>query len=474
MPDIQQAKDLLNQCDKKLRTYRNEAVEISKNKDVIAWQKVNIDSFLDIIAGLGLPSDLRQSRDTYPDIARAVLHEITSLQNSIANLEADINLGPLPADKAILEAKKIEKQISEILPSVTELRKCKTGLVSSSIALKKNLNLTTLLPLAREQATGQKKSVFETGFSIFLLTSKDPGFAEENQVNMYSFFDKATYMQKKLTEIDVNGLSQISASMVNHQIGICHDGLQEVKDFIIFIENYVKKDTDNINIFNTQLAEVTHQPLTDILFNIPTETEKVGACIRDFTHKKFLLEEIDRAAQLLIMIEQFCELLNHHFLNYLVEQESVENGLLNPATLATTRATSYFGGFYGFIRIVRLFLGSFTQKNVISLEILQEKLQAILENCALFFVNAKEGNEKITEFIESYFEQYSAPFPHNELVDVARKSLITYGTILEKVMYRFSVEKENTNTYSLGRLSNKIEVRMTNLGKYREKLTPSQ
>ena len=74
---------------------------------------------------------------------------------------------------------------------------------------------------------------------------------------------------------------------------------------------------------------------------------------------------------------------------------------------------------------------------------------------------------------ESYFIQYNAPFPHDELMEVAKKCLITYGTILEKVMFRYKVPEGNVNHYSLGRLSGKIEVRKANLKKYRQKLTPA-
>ncbi len=476
MPDIQQAKDILSQCKKKLAQFQEKAKTISTNKDVVAWQKVNIDSFRNVIEDLGLPDDLRHSRDTYPELARGALKDILTLQNNVANLEADINLGPIPATQAIPLAKRIARQIDEIRPAIDKLHHCKIGLESSSIALKKNLNLTTLLPLARNRAEGKKKSVFETGFKIYLITTRETDFEEENQVNMFRHFNKATLLQKKITELDIQGVSKMAEAMIRQQIKLCTDGLQEVKDFILFVEDYVQKDMEHINLFHTQLAEVTKQPLTDILFNIPSETEKVSACIRDFTHKKFLLEEIDRAAQLLLMIEQFHIILHEHFFDYLSEQNSRENGLLNPATLSEARADNYFNGLIGIWRIIRLFLGSINKHKTISKEILQENLQSIIENCDLFFDNEDDEKGNLSTFIQSYFDQYHKPFPHDELINVAHTCLITYGTLLEKIMFRYKVknenENENKNNYTLGRLSSKIDVRTVNLKKYRKKLTP--
>jgi hypothetical protein len=476
MPDIQQTQDILSQCKKKLATFKEQAKEISRNKDVQAWQKVNIDSFLDVIEGLGLPGNLRQSRDSYPEIAQTVLKEITTIQNNIENLDADIKLGPLPASEAIIQAKKIKQQIAQLFPAMEKLLYCKNNLESSSKALKENLSLKTLLPLARDMATGKKKSVFETGFKIYLITTRETDFAEEeDQVNMYSYFDQAALLQKKIEALSTDGISSMAASMVNQQLRLCTEGLQEVKDFILFIEHYVEKDMENINIFHAKLAEVTRQPLTDILFNIPAETENVGACIRDFTHKKFLLEEIDRAVQLLLMIDQFYQIVKDHFLDYLRKQNSLENGLLNPLTLSQVRANNYFSGITGTWRMIRLLIGSVNTEETLSEEILQRKLQDLLENCTDFFGYEENDPKNISTFIESYFKQYNTPFPHDELIEIAKKCLITYGTILEKVMFKFKAETDNNKTknYSLGRLSGKIEVRTTNLKKYRKKLTPA-
>lgn len=473
MPDIKQAKDILSQCKKKLTTFKLEAKEISANKDVQAWQKVNIDSFVDIIESLGLPDDLRQSRDTYPTIAANVLKEITTLKNNIDNVEADLRLGPIPATEAISLAQKIQQQTAQLVPATKQLQICKTSLESSSITLKNNLNLHTLLPLARDLATGKKKSIFETGFTIYLITAREPGFAEEGQVNMYTYFDKSSLLKKKIDQIDTTGLSKMNNSMISQQVRLCQDALQEVRDFILFIEKYVEKDIENINIFHTQLAQVTKKPLTDILFNVPSEIEKVGACIRDFTHKKFLIEELDRAAQLLLMVEQFYTILKDHFLDYLHEQSHLENGLLNPGTLAKARTNSYFQGLHGIWRMIRIFLSSFSQANVISAEILEEKLQDILNNCSHFFGHDEKDQQQIATFLDTYFAEYNTPFPHDELLDLAKKCLITFGTIQQKVMFRYKLATEEGNNFSLGRLSGKIEVRMSNLKKYRKKLTPS-
>lgn len=474
MPDLQEAQDILNECHKKLSIFQREVRKISVSKDVMAWQKVNIDSFTNIIEALGLPDDLQQSRDNYPTIASNVLKEIRTLQNNIANLEADIKLGsPIPVTEAMAQARKIQQQTTNLSPAMKQLHKCKVGLESSSIALKKNLNLQTLLPLARESATGKKKSVFETGFEIYLITTRDVGFEEEGQTNMYTYFNKATLLQKKVGEIVTDNLSPMAHSMVSQQLRLCHDALQEVKDFVLFIENYVKKDIKNISIFHTQLAEVTNKPLTDILFNIPAETEKVGACIRDFTHKKFLLEELDRAAQLLLMVEQFFQIFKDHFLDYLHEQSHQQNSLLNPETLAKARASSYFKGLKGIFRMIRIFFGSFNQKDIITREILEDKLHNILQNCSIFFSKGEDNQQKMTTFLETYFANYTSPFPHDELIDVSQKCLSTFGMLLQKVMSKYKADQDNVNTYSLGRLSGKIEVRMSNLQKYRKKLTPS-
>ncbi len=474
MTDIKHATDLLSQCKNNLQDYKRQAEEISQNQAVIDWQNVNIDSFSTIIDDLGLPPDLRQSRDSYPGIVRSLLKEINSLKNSIENLEADISLRSLPAREAVPQAQRLTAQVLELVPSVDKLHRCKTELESSSIALKKNLTIKSLLPLARNSVDDKKKPIFETGYSIYLITTRETDLDTEGLVNMYTYFDQASHLQSKITELRAEGVSKMATPLINRQLRICNDGLQEVKDFVLFIEDFLKKDMDHINVFHSELAEVTQKPLTDILFALPHQTLKVSACIRDFTHKKFLIEELDRAAQLLLMVQQFYTIFHDQFLGYFREQTSTENSLINPATLAKARAASYFGGLAGIWRLIRIFCGTFKQHPVISQEILQHKLQKLLENCTHCVSHNEEDLEQISALIDSSFHHYTAPFPYNDLVNVAKKCIMTYGTILEKMMSRYKTSKDDPNMYSLGRLSGKIEVRTANLQKYRQKTTQTK
>ncbi|MEN8256917.1 MAG: hypothetical protein ABFS09_03540 [Thermodesulfobacteriota bacterium] len=468
---------LILQLNKTLSSWRKQAEGITSDSNVLHWQKVNIESFNTVIESLGLnPLELRKARDNYANLAQKELQRVAFLANELNNLESDMKLGPLAPDVALAIAQKIKEQCQELKPDIDILVSYHKTLAESSKTLKENLNFLTFLPQARLQASGKKKSLFETGYSIYLtITDDDEVEHEENISNMFRYFTKASHLHATIAQTDIPHLPAMVKSFVDQQLRLCLEGCEQVKFFITFVSDYFQTELETIKSFQTRLETLKEQSLTEVLLEIPSQTNAASKCIQAFSHKKFLLEDIQKANRLLTNIETFHGTLTNSFFPYLVDQTDKKNGLLNPVTLAVARSKKYFTGFRGLWRFVLMLLFSFGANAIISQEELQEKIEESIRKCSFYTKQHGDDNHLINQFTDDFFSEYKQPFPHDELVDIMKKCIVTYATILEKVYMKYKPkqaiidEDQPQAALSLGRLGAKIEIRTKNLEKYRKK-----
>ncbi len=477
MTEQNQAKSLITQLNKTVSSWRQLAEGITTDQNVLHWQKVNIESFNTVIESLNLnPVELRKARDNYADLAYKALQRLALSANELNNLESDMKLGPLAPDVALAAAQKIEEQCQELKPDIDTLASFHKTLVESSKTLKENLNFLTFLPQARLQAAGKNKSLFETGYSIYLTITDDEEVEhDENVTNMFRYFARAAKLHDTIAQTEVPPLPAMVTSFVDQQIKVCLDGCEQVKYFITFVGDYFKTEFETIKSFQSRLDNLKEQSLTEVLLEIPSQTNAASKCIQGFSHKKFLLEEIQKANQLLSSIETFHDTLTNSFFPYLVTQVDKKNGLLNPATLARARSKKYFTGFKGLWRFILMLLFSFGANTLISHEELEEKIEEAIRRCSFYFKQTNEENVLINQFTDDFFSEYKQPFPHDELVAITKKCIVTYATILEKVFIKYKSkqaiidEDQPQASLALGRLGAKIEIRTENLEKYRKK-----
>lgn len=468
---------LLSKLKKTLETWRQKSRAITADSNVLLWQKVNIESFASVLENLGLSAtNLRRARDNHPGQAQEVLQRVSLLSNELYNLESDIKLGPLAPEIAQAAALKLEQQCKELKSDVDQLLAYHKTLAGSSKTLKENLNFYSFLPHARQLASGKKKSLFETGYTIFLTVSDSRDIAhDENVTNMFSYLARASKLREAIRETEIPPLPAMIRSFLDQQLKLSLAGCEEVRLFINFVSDYFQSEMDHIQSFQKNLDRLKSQPLTELLLEIPGQTEAASKCLQRFTHKKFLMEDIQKANQLLGYVEAFHQALTTHFFPYLEIQVDKKNGLLNPHTLAVARSRKYFTGMKGLWRFVRMLLFSVGAQSLISQEDLENKISEAINSCSFFFKQEAQDSKEINNFIDSFFTDYKKPFPHDELVDITKKSIITYATLLNKVFLKYKPkqtaggEEQQEISLALGRLAGKIEIRTENLLKYRKK-----
>lgn len=477
MTETKETIALIIQLRKTLQSWSRGAHAVAADSNVLHWQKVNIESFTSVLENLGLSATaLRQARDEYPDLVAKTQQRVTFLSNELLNLESDIKLGPLPPEAALAAALKIDDQCKEFKPDIALLINYHKTMAAGSKTLKENLNFRSFIPQARMQAGGKNKSLFETGYTIYLTVSDEPDIEhEENVTNMFSFLNKAIKLHEAITQTPLpTTLPPIITSFLDHQRDLCLEGCKQIRLFVNFVSAYFQSEMDYIKSFQANLDRLKGQPLTELLLEIHSQIDAAGNCVQAFSHKKFLLEDIQKTDSLLTNIETFHQLLVSDFIPYLEGQVDKKNGILNPRTLAAVRSRKYFSGLSGLWRFVRMLLLSMNINTLISTDVLEDKIAEAIGSAALFFKSDAPDNEKISDFIESFFVDYKRPFPHDELVAITRKSLVTYATILDKVFAKYKPRKlvldaEDQDVVALGRLSAKIEIRTDTLMKYREK-----
>jgi hypothetical protein len=297
---------------------------------------------------------------------------------------------------------------------------------------------------------------------------------DENITNMFIYIDKVAKLQEAIERTVIPAtLPLIVAAFLNQQLKLCVGGCNQVRLFINFISDYFQSEMDYIKSFQTHLDHLKTQPLTELLLEIQSQTDGASKCIQAFTHKKFLMDDIQKTSLLLTSVETFHRILTTDFIPYLESHVDKKNGLLNPHTIAAARSREYFTGMKGLWRFVRMLLFSMSVNTFISTVELEEKIAKAIGSCSFFFKQEAKDSEKISMFIDNFFSDYKRPFPHDELIAMTKKSIVTYATILEKVFFKYKPKQpeddDNQGVMALGRLSAKIEIRTDTLMKYREK-----
>ncbi len=468
---------LLVQLKNILASWQQRAQAISTDPNVLHWKKVKIESFSSVIENLGLsPASLHPARDNYPNLAKEILKRVALLTNELHNLESDIKLGPLAPEIAQAATLKLEDQCKELKPDIDQLHGYHKTLAEGSKVLKEKLNFHSFIPQARLQAIGKKKSLVETGYTIYLTVSKDPGLErEEDAPSMFSYLDKVIELQKTIEQTEIPALPAITQSFLEQQLKLCLAGCEQIKLFINFVSDYFQSEMDPIKSFQVKLDRLKVQSLTELLLEIPSQTNGASKCLQRFTHKRFLLEDLQNAYRLLSSVETFHHMLVTHLIPYLEIQVDIKNGLLNPQTLAAARSHKYFTGTKGLWRFSRMLILAAGTQSILSEEQLGEKITEAINTCSFFFTQEAQDSTEINTFIDNFFTGYKRPFPHDELVDITRKSIIIYATILDKVFIKYKPKQseneadQEEKVLTLGHLLGKIERRTENLEKYRQK-----
>lgn len=475
MPEEQHpALTIINRCQEFLGSCRAELKAVKNDPYGKQWQKINIDAMAATLKALGISPHLRQARDKYPKLERQLLAAIIHHENDFKNLLTEINHRQSTSKTDITEAQRISNHCQqETPPLLKQLKKYRAILRQASLTLQENLTIHSLSPLAREQLSGKKRNLFNSGFEVYLIVNgeQDEAIANTDLVNMYTFFDRAALWQKKITAYKLPDLAATAASLVKQQLELCQEGLSQVKLAVNLMEQLFAKELTAFHLFKKKLATLQEKPVADILALLPDFTEELSSCLRNFAAKKFLLQELSKVELLQENCEQFFTDIQDYFVPYLVEEIAKDRSIINPQTLAISRSKSYFKGAKGMWRTIRLLglaLGGYPP---ISPSQLEEKLFHGLADCHLYFSAQDTDAMDLQQYISQPFKDYASPFPAQELTLLLQRTLLTYSAILQKVFIRFKANHPDSDRTppTLGRLNAKLEIGIDYLQSYQKK-----
>ena len=468
------ALETLQSCQAFLLSCRKEMEAARKDPHVRQWEKINFDQFSHLFLALNIPTDLNRASRALPKVSKELQKIITRLDNDINNLLAEIKLGGKAESTVMKEARRIEshcrQDTAEMLKQLTQYR---TMLHEATCTLQENFTMHSLVPLVREQLSGKKRNLFDSGYEVYLIINgeQDREIETTNLINMHTFFDQAAAWQKKITEYEMPELAPIAAGLMEQQFSLCQEGLAQVKLTVNLLASLFGKEAASLDEFKQHISQLTTKGVTEMLNRIPDLTNELSACLRNFAAKKFLLQELEKVELLAENCQQFFNDISTQFIPFLQQEMAKERNILNPQTLATSRAKSYFKGMRGIWRIIRMIYKGLAGSPLISQQQLQEILAKALHDCHIFFTDQGKDAAQLHHYIKEPFRDFSSPFPAKELSSLLQRTLLTYTAVLQKVFFRFRATYPDSDRKPprLGRLSTKIEVGIEYLQNYQKK-----
>lgn len=463
------AKEIVDRTRAFLKACRVDTQNLLADAKASQWETISFESYAVKIKNFDLPvNKLKTAKDNYRKRAKQFLAEIDGWENEIGHLDTDIQYKSIPPETAEKTAGDIERRSVKTLEAQVSELKLYSGLFAEADkALRDKITLHVMVQFAKSMKEAKPLAI-EEGYGLFKTFSGDTTDTGQ-ETSLFDFFAHATRLESAMNDIDLSGLGGLAAAVVDHQIKTALRLLAQIKNFINYFEQKIQGELESIEKYQEELQAFAKKELKYIFDNTDATAEKAGQKMIDLSRKARTMGQFEFIPTMLAELKLFHHSVKNIFLEALQKQIDVAGSPINPATLAAEKTVDFFYGLQGLIRSVKLFFSTMGGKQVISREDLQVTLTDAMNNCVIFYSNKPSDLDKLKAFIDNYISSFSKPFPYEELLQLLKETLYTYGKRLEKHITNFELKTQSETeqegqqaaapaSIKLGRLVRKFEM----------------
>ncbi|MFZ5759066.1 MAG: hypothetical protein ACOY32_05445 [Thermodesulfobacteriota bacterium] len=469
---------------------RGAARKILGDERIVAqWGDVDIDRYRSVLTVLGINhSDLALAMQNIHKNARAILQDIVKWENRLSNLEADIRLGNRPERDTAAEALLLKSDCRDLPQQLDILRRQDALLSDAAVTIRKHLDLGNLLTLATVLEDQSKKSreIFDKGLLFFRLVT-DNRFLMANENNIHRLTHKAEKLEKDLDALEFPRLPELARVALRCRLDTCRTALKEILLHAAVINRTLLLELRKIHNIEEGLKRTRENTLAATLARLEENARKLRSAISEFEYKSHLIKEVQTISLLLDNLTVFLEAFRDSYLPHLSTKIQQVGSPLNPHRLAEGVGKTYFNGFKGLFRLLKLLLAGGGADGPLNEQTVAEKISIALTTCPYYYCTDHHQGALIDDFIDSLLIGYAKPFPYSDLLQLIRDAIATYGERIEKDFSSFTTvpKTDDPNATAgtaatvpppgaqLGRLINKIEVRALQLNSHQHDRTPA-
>lgn len=452
---MEAAKNLLNRIRSSLKISKIDIQDLINNPKAKQWEKVNFETHSPVITDTNLsPNEIKSVALSYQAAAKQTLKHIEKYENEIGYLETDIRHNSITSQQAESSAENIEKSWGEMQQqSITPLLNQGKLLADADQTLRDQLSMHNMLRLLKNDKRSRSKSI-EEGYNFYSFVVTDTAPNDSSEKNLANLSAETIRQEKLLENIVLSGLPGLVSIVAEHQVQLALTGARKIKEFIEGFKQNLPRGFGGIKKSHEKLNSLKNAEAHEILANIYSIKETLGKNIVELCHRTHFMEQFANISTVLEDLNTFQRTVKNELLTDLKNQLHSTSSPLNFANLAVEKTDQFFTGFKGILRSIKLMLSSFSGYQSISKTDLQELLVETLQACTVYYGDNDSDLKKMKNYINERLKSYSKPFPYEDLFQLLKSALNTYGTQAEEYFYNYKVK---SRAATLGKLLEEIK-----------------
>lgn len=436
----QKATDILNTLRSDLKREKEAFVALLKDPNISEWNAIDYKKIGPLLSSAGIDVDtIKASLPSYQQQAKKIGKQIGDWNIEIGNQLADCIDSAAP-ETALASANKLAEKILGLTAMKEELQGLIRPLLAATHCLRKQLNINSLISVAKIVAPGKKDQI-QMGASIIplLIDKSEPN---EEGLNLLALCQEPERLEARYRHLVVPRLPRLIEEVLFHHIENSLSTIREIKIFLDNIAERMEREIIAITTIEKSLLALHAESPNGLIKGILAQGQIFANLLSALYHKQNLLGAMNTAAAGLDTLSIFCNILKNRIVPGLKKEVEITGSPLNPISISSRRTRSFFEGTSGIIRSLKLMMKSLKGQAAVNEIELQQILEKGITSCNIFFSSSPADLNKIKYYIDSMIAHYPHPFPYNDLFKLAKATLLSYAAEVEKFIADHEIPKD--------------------------------
>lgn len=456
-------------CDDFIKFAHSEIKKVQKDKQVTGWFEINFQQNGDTLRARDISDTLDDEKNHLIKEVPSIITCLKQLQNDLDNINADLQLQPMPPASTLLpRAKRLETERLDLSKRLEIVLAYATHLSQSYERLCQNIQLVDLLPYAREKA-GNKAGTFDTGYRLYRLASGNKN-NENDEKTLDDYFEEATKQETLITNIKLDNIPKLAVTVIKEHVKIAIKAAGFVKESIEELRTAFATEYNQLRETESRITRLNKTDISQLLLKINSEAESLCKGMLHFHCKAHYLNKIYEIDEILQLLQFVQRAIKNDIQKKLEDEISKTGSPFNPATAANTAAEKFLKGPAGFWRGIKMLISLILKnKSAVNLIVYENSIMEALNTCDIHYGETQDIIHPFDHFIQNKLSGYDAPFPYNDLHQIMKTCLHDYSYRVEKFCNSFKIDISSltgkNETSTLIKLIKQIEKHTQKLSK---------
>ncbi|MBA3015198.1 MAG: hypothetical protein KKD63_05885 [Proteobacteria bacterium] len=440
MPQLENVTAILNTLRSDLKREKEAIITILKDPKIADWNTIDYKHYSPLLDSAGIDTNaISASLNNYQQQAKKIGKQIDAWNIEIGNQLADC-IDISNPQTALASAQKLAEKITGLTAMKEEFQTIIRPLITANLCLQQQLDLTPLIAIAKLLAPA-KKDQLSSGATILRLLTKQPD-DNEGRHNLLDLGHEPERLEARFQRLTINKLPRLIEEILFHHIESSLAANREIKIFLHDLVERMSREISLIATIEKDLRAIQTESPAALIKGLVAQGQIMATLLSSLYHKQNLHSAMDTARVALDSINFFCSIMKNRIIPSLQKEVESAGSPLNPIVVSSKMTRSFFEGTGGIIRSLKLMMNSLKGQEAVNEIELQLMLEKGITNCKTFFGTSHDDLNKIKHYIDGIVSHYKKPFPYNDLFNLVKSTIISYGEGVEIFITDYEIPKD--------------------------------